>query len=96
MGLTPEEYYCMSPLEFYYASKGYVNKYWKEWDMVRHQMYTVASTVPSKKKLPRLRSWFPLPTDKQIGIDNDTAKEMFRKLKEKINGNKRTTGKNNG
>ncbi len=94
MGLSPHEYYCMSPLEFYYASKGYMNKYWKEWDMVRHQMYTVASTVPSKKKLPRLRAWFPLPTDGNTHEESD-VKEMFRKLKEKINGNKRTTGTNN-
>lgn len=95
MGLTPHEYYCMSPLEFYYASKGYMNKYWKDWDMVRHQMYTVASTVPSKRKLPRLRAWFPLPTDGDAHAEGD-VREMFRKLKEKINGNKRTTGKDNG
>ena len=96
MGLTPHEYYCMSPLEFYYASKGYMNKYWNEWNMTRHQMYTVASTVRSKKKLPRLQKWFPLPIDKSTGIDGKTANEMFRKLKEKINGNKRTTSENNG
>ena len=92
MGLTPHEYYCMSPLEFYYASKGYLNKYWKEWDMVRHQMYTVACTVPSKKKMPRIKAWFPLPTDRATHHESD-VKEMFKKLKEKIkaHGSKRTT-----
>lgn len=61
-----------------------MDKYWKQWDMVRHQMYTMASTVPSKKKLPRLKKWFPLPIDKDSGIDSSKATEMFARLKEKI------------
>ena len=96
MGLTPHEYYCMSPLEFYYASKGYMNKYWKQWDMVRHIMYTTASTVPSKKKLPKISKWFPLPIDVNTVISSERANEMFKILKEKMNGNKRATSENNG
>lgn len=79
----------MSPLEFHYAAKGYMNKYWKQWDMIRHQMYTTASTIQSKKRLPNIRRWFPLPID---GADHQESevKEMFKQLKEKIkaNGNK--------
>lgn len=93
MGLTPYEYYCMSPLEFYFASKGYMERYWKEWDRTRHIMYTMASTVPSKKKLPKMQFWFPLPMDGETHGEED-IKDMFAKLKEKIknHGDKRATG----
>lgn len=83
MGLTPHDYYCMSPLEFYYASKGFSDRTWREWDMTRHIMYTVASTVPSKRKLPKMRIWFPLPSDGEAHGEND-VKAMFAQLKERI------------
>jgi hypothetical protein len=81
----------MSPLEFHYAAKGYWNKHWQQWDMVRHQMYTVAGTVKSKKRLPKLSIWFPWPIDNNTGISNERANDVFKMLKEKING-KRTAG----
>ena len=94
MGLNPEDYYRMSPLEFYYASKGYMQKYWKEWDRTRHLMYTIASTIPSKKKMPHINRFMPLPIDRKGGITADRANDMFEQLKKKLNG-KRITGKDN-
>ena len=82
--MTPHEYYCMSPLEFYLASKGYLDKYWKQWDMVRHIMWTTASTIPSKKRMPNIKKFLPLPIDKVGGIESDKAKEMFNILKENL------------
>ena len=80
----------MSPLEFHYASIGYLNKHWKLWDMARHQMYVTANTIPSKKKLPNIRSWFPLPIDGAVHEESE-IKDMFAKIKEKLkqDGNKR-------
>lgn len=89
MGLTPHEYYCMTPLEFYYASKGYMNKYYKDLEQTRLIAYTVASTIPSKKKLPPMNRWMPLPSDKQGGISSSRALELFNKIKS-TNGNKHT------
>lgn len=84
MGLTPHEYYCMSPLEFYLAAKGYNHKILSQWEHTRHISYTVAKTVPSKRKLPSMQRWMPLPTDKVgSGISNERALSIFEKLKEK-------------
>lgn len=88
MGLLPEQYYEMSPLEFYYASVGYMERYWKQWDMTRHMMYTIASTVPSKRKLPKINRWMPLPIDRAGDIDISAASELLKKLR---NGGERTT-----
>lgn len=82
MGLTPQEYYCMSPLEFYYASKGYFNKYYKELEQTRIIAYTTASTVPTKKKLPPMHKWMPLPNDIDSGMSGERANEIFKKLKQ--------------
>lgn len=80
MGLTPHEYYCMSPLEFYYACNGYMNKYYKGLEQTRLIAYTVASTVKTKHKLAPITKWMPLPTDKNTSnISNERAKELFKK-----------------
>lgn len=82
MGLTPHEYYCMSPLEFHYACNGYVNRYYKQVEQTRLIAYTVASTVKTKHKLPPITKWMPLPTDKKISsISNARALEIFKQLK---------------
>lgn len=82
MGLTPHEYYCMSPLEFHYASIGYVNKYYKEMQQTRLIAYTVASTVRRKTKLPPITKWMPLPIDKKVNnISNSRALEIFKQIK---------------
>lgn len=84
----PEQYYEMSPLEFYYSSFGYMEKYWKQWEMVRMIAYTTASTVPSKKKLPKINRWMPLPIDTVSGeMDISAARELLNKLRD---GRKRT------
>lgn len=90
MGLTPHEYFCMSPLEFYYASNGYLNKKWDAWNRTRHEMYTVASTVKTKKRLPKITKWFPLPIDRlnTPDIKEERLLEIFKQLKEeRSNGN---------
>lgn len=66
-----------------------MNKYYKQLEQTRLISYTVASTVPSKKKLPPIHRWMPLPTDKSKGISNERAKEMFKILKEQ-HGNQHT------
>lgn len=82
MGLTPHEYYCMSPLEFHYACNGYVNRYYKQVEQTRLIAYTVASTVKTKHILPPITKWMPLPTDKKISsISNARALEIFKQLK---------------
>lgn len=81
MGLTPHDYYCMSPLEFHYASIGYMNKQWKQWERTRLTAYTIAGTVPTKEKLPPMQRWMPLPTDDASVTDN-RIKAMFKKLRE--------------
>ena len=94
MGLTPHEYYCMSPLEFYYASTGYNKKVLKQWEHTRHISYTVAGTVPSKKRLPPITRWMPLPTDRGNGISPSRAKAIFENLKKQTDA-KRTGSYNN-
>lgn len=83
MGLTPHEYYCMSPLEFYYAVKGYNRKKEEQWQHTRFIGYYTVSTIPSKKKLPPIQKWFPLPSDK-ITISDDRIKKMLNLAKNKI------------
>lgn len=88
MSLLPEQYYEMSPLEFHYAYLGYMEKYWKQWEMVRMMAYTTASTVVTKKKLPKINRWMPLPIDTVSGeMDISAASELLNKLRD---GRKRT------
>ena len=42
----------------------------------------MASTVPSKKRLPKMTRWLPLPTDKEKEMDDDKVMDLFKKLKE--------------
>lgn len=82
MGLTPHQYYCMSPLEFHYASKGFTNKYYKQLEQTRLIAYTVAGTVRRKTKLPPITKWMPLPSDKQnsSNISDKRALEIFKQF----------------
>ena len=50
----------------------------------------VAGTVKTKKRLPKLSTWFPLPIDKESHAEDD-IQDMFTKLKEKLKNGKRTT-----
>lgn len=82
MGLTPHEYYCMSPLEFYYASNGHMKKYYKELEQTRLIAYTVASTIKTKRKLPSITKWMPLPSDRSMSnISDARALEIFKQFK---------------
>lgn len=71
-----------------------MNKYYKELEQTRILAYTTASTVPSKKKLPPIHRWMPLPSDRDKGLSNDRAKEIF-KLISKKNADKHTRSKDN-
>lgn len=44
--------------------------------------YTMASTVPSKKKLPKMTKWMPLPSDRETEMGEDKVMDLFKKLKE--------------
>ena len=81
MGLTPHEYYCMTRAEFYLKAKGYNRKQVKEWEHTRLLAYTVASTVPSKKKLPKMTKWMPLSTDSETEIGKDRIQKMLEKVR---------------
>lgn len=82
MGLSPHQFYCMTPAEFYLASKGFVAKEHRKWEHTRLLAYTVASTVPSKKKMPPIKRWMPLPTD---GDEKEVANEdQILKLIQKV------------
>lgn len=72
----------MSPLEFHYACNGYMNKYYKGLEQTRLIAYTVASTVKTKRKLPPITKWMPLPSDRQMSKISDTrALEIFKQFK---------------
>lgn len=81
MGLSPHSYFCMSPLEFSYAAKGYVNKQWKQWEHTRFLGYQTAASVKRKTALPPMERWLKLPTD-DTDISEDRIKQMFDKLKD--------------
>lgn len=83
MNLTPQEYYTMTPAEFFLKLRGFNRTNWKEWEHTRVIAYTTASTVPSKHRLPRMARWMPLPTDEKSVINNDELKDFFAKLKER-------------
>lgn len=72
----------MSPLEFNYACNGYMNKYYKGLEQTRLIAYTVASTVKTKRKLPPINKWMPLPSDRNISnISNSRALEIFKQIR---------------
>ena len=72
----------MSPLEFYYAANGYMNKYYKCLEQTRLIAYTIASTVKTKRKLAPISKWMPLPSDKNVSsISDSRASEIFKKYK---------------
>lgn len=81
MGLTPHEYYCMTRAEFFCATNGYQNKEWKKWEHTRVMAYTTANTVMSKKKLPKMTKWMPLPNDAEMNkLSDKHIKSMFDKV----------------
>jgi len=55
---------------------------WRKWEHTRVIAYTMASTVPSKKRLPKMTKWMPLPTDRETEMGEDKVKDLFKKLKE--------------
>lgn len=58
-----------------------MNKYYKQLEQTRLISYTIASTVKTKRKLPTISKWMPLPTDKQISsISDKRALEIFKQL----------------
>ena len=85
IGLLPDDFYRMSWKEFFLTAKGFYKKYWNEWEQTRLIAYTTATTVQSKKRLPSMRKWMPLPSDKQYTVSYDQAKmnDVFEALKNK-------------
>lgn len=95
MGLSSWDYYRMTPAEFYLAYRGFQKNEWKQWEHTRFLAYNTALTVPRKKgrRLPSLKKWMPLPTDKIVEKEESISKmEMvFKALAEK-NKNKNVPG----
>lgn len=73
----------MSPLEFHYACKGYMNKYYKELEQTRLISYNIACTVRRKTPIPKITIWMPLPTDKDK-VSEAEIKKMFQLTKDKL------------
>lgn len=76
----------MTRAEFFMASNGYHKKQLEKWEHTRFLGYQTISTIPSKKKMPPIKKWMPLPTDNQIEISEDRIKQMLNRAKEKVNG----------
>lgn len=59
-----------------------MNKYYKDVEQTRLVAYTIASTVKTKRKLPPITKWMPLPSDKNISKISDTrALEIFKQFR---------------
>lgn len=90
MGLSPHEFYCMTPAEFFLKCRGHNRLYWQEWERTRFIAYNVVSTIPRKrgKRLPSMSRWFPLPTDKTVSHDTDVEKmkTVWDRIKDKLDG----------
>lgn len=86
MELTPHQYYSMTRAEFIIKSKGYHKKQMEKWEHTRFLGYQTISTIPSKKKLPGITKWMPLPSDEGVNISKDRIKLMLEKAKQKHNG----------
>jgi hypothetical protein len=79
MELTPHEYYSMTRAEFILKLKGYQIKQVKEWEHTRQICYTIASNAFGRKsKLPNIKSWWPLITDKLNAVKKPVS-EMRNK-----------------
>lgn len=67
MGLTPSQFYTMTPAEFFLTLRGFNDKAWKVWRHTRLIAYTTYATTPRKKgKFPvSMLRWLPLPIDKK-------------------------------
>jgi hypothetical protein len=89
MGLTPFDFYRMTPAEFYLAVRGFNEAEWKKWRHTRLIGYTTYSTAPRKKgKLPQsITRWLPLPNDKNAAslTPVDKMAAVFNAIKEKQN-----------
>ena len=66
----------MTPAEVILMTRGYLMKRSKEWEQTRSIAYTVESTKPRKGRLPNMRDWMPLPTDKFQKIAPKKVEEM--------------------
>lgn len=72
--LTPHEYYSMTRAEFILKLKGYQKKEFRKWEHTRQVCYTIASNAMGRKKrLPSVKTWWPLPTDKIQTLDISQA-----------------------
>lgn len=74
MDLTPHEYYSMTRAEFILKAKGWHTQQLKKWEHTRQISYTIAANAfGRKKRMPSIRAWWPLPTDKLDKPDLDRS-----------------------
>lgn len=90
MGLTPTEFYTMTPCEFFLAVRGHNSKEWKKWGHTRTIAYTTYAMAPRKRnqRAQSMFRWMPLPTDNILNKveSQDKMKEIYKKLQEKDHG----------
>jgi hypothetical protein len=75
--------------EFILTLRGWQKKGWKEWEKVRLIAYVQASSNNrSKRKLPKIERWMPLPLDKEgREIQSEQLKTVFEKARLKHSNN---------
>lgn len=82
MGLTPKQYYSMTPAEFILMSRGYRQADERKWQKVRFLGYQTYLSRPIKGRHQRITSWHPLPSDKhdKPDIDYETIKRLMKPI----------------
>jgi len=90
----PKEFYAMTWKEFILLTRGWQRGTWKKWEHTRLIAYVQATTNnKSKRKLPKMEKWFPLPTDKEGNeFEAEKYKVIFEKARLKHAHNGSTPG----
>ena len=83
MGLTPLEFYSMSPIEFALFTEGYNNRRLMEFKLNRNIVFTMARLWGSN--IPKDPAEFWDLGDKEVQDDDEVGK-LFEQLRQKQNG----------
>ena len=92
IGLTPNVFWALIPIEFAYICEGYNQKILDNrkdtWEQSRMLTYYIFSTIPSKSRTSYKKfceTHIPLPWDKEFkNVSESDYKPNFRKWEEKI------------
>lgn len=84
MNIPPDDLYKYSWREFFLKLHGFTKAEYKQWEHTRMIAYvTASSNNRSKKQLPHITRWLPLPTDKKTNLDVDKMKLVWDKINKK-------------